>query len=438
MNQKKQTFNVLFWIRKGRTNEKMSPLSCRVTISGQRYEIPTKLHLRSESWSAVAQKSLGKTANDKEVNRYIEDLKITIEDTIAKIRQKSYPLNIENFKLMFQTQDNEFSTISTLFDYHEIMEKKNLRTSTFIGYHVTKKHLLNFIRIKYHVSDYDLAAVDKAFVYEFYAYLQGYRREGDTVCAVNGALKHIQRFKKVMNVALQNEWISRNPVCLLNAKKTKVERGFLSEKELKSLEEVPLPANLSIVRDVFIFAVYTGLSYVDIGNLTNENINVGIDKSLWLSYYRQKTDIHAILPLLQPAVNILKRYEAYHEGKRNNHIFPVPLNQVMNRYLKKVAKQAGVDKNITFHMARHTYATQTCISQGVPIETLSKLMGHCSIQTTQIYAKITNQKVNEDMKKLFNKVNGKYQVIESDITAEMAHKKFPHWKKINQIFPEKK
>lgn len=354
MNQKKQTFNVLFWIRKGRTNEKMSPLSCRVTISGQRYEIPTKLHLRSESWSAVAQKSLGKTANDKEVNRYIEDLKITIEDTIAKIRQKSYPLNIENFKLMFQTQDNEFSTISTLFDYHEIMEKKNLRTSTFIGYHVTKKHLLNFIRIKYHVSDYDLAAVDKAFVYEFYAYLQGYRREGDTVCAVNGALKHIQRFKKVMNVALQNEWISRNPVCLLNAKKTKVERGFLSEKELKSLEEVPLPANLSIVRDVFIFAVYTGLSYVDIGNLTNENINVGIDKSLWLSYYRQKTDIHAILPLLQPAVNILKRYEAYHEGKRNNHIFPVPLNQVMNRYLKKVAKQAGVDKNITFHTRSHS------------------------------------------------------------------------------------
>ena len=332
MNQKKQTFNVLFWIRKGRTNEKMSPLSCRVTISGQRYEIPTKLHLRSESWSAVAQKSLGKTANDKEVNRYIEDLKITIEDTIAKIRQKSYPLNIENFKLMFQTQDNEFSTISTLFDYHEIMEKKNLRTSTFIGYHVTKKHLLNFIRIKYHVSDYDQAAVDKAFVYEFYAYLQGYRREGDTVCAVNGALKHIQRFKKVMNVALQNEWISRNPVCL---------------------EEVPLPANLSIVRDVFIFAVYTGLSYVDIENLTNENIYVGIDKSLWLSYYRHKTDIHAILPLLQPAVNILKRYEAYHEGKRNNHIFPVPLNQVMNRYLKKVAKQAGVDKNITFHCARH-------------------------------------------------------------------------------------
>ena len=158
-----------------------------------------------------------------------------------------------------------------------------------------------------------------------------------------------------------------------------------------------MPANLSIVRDVFIFAVYTGLSYVDIGNLTNENINVGIDKSLWLSYYRQKTDIHAILPLLQPAVNILKRYEAYHEGKRNNHIFPVPLNQVMNRYLKKVAKQAGVDKNITFHCARHTFATTITLSHGIPIETVSKMLGHTSIKTTQIYAKILDTKVMDDM-----------------------------------------
>ena len=192
-----------------------------------------------------------------------------------------------------------------------------------------------------------------------------------------------------MNVALQNEWISRNPVCLLNAKKTKVERGFLSEKELKSIEEVPLPVNLSIVRDVFVFAVYTGLSFVDISNLTNENINVGIDKSLWLNYYRQKTDIHAVC--------ILKRYEAYHKGKRTNHVFPVPPNQVANRYLKKVAKEAGVEKNITVHMARHTFATTITLSHGIPIETVSKMLGHTSIKTTQIYAKILDTKVMDDM-----------------------------------------
>lgn len=149
--------------------------------------------------------------------------------------------------------------------------------------------------------------------------------------------------------------------------------------------------------DVFVFAVYTGLSFVDISNLTNVNINVGIDKSLWLNYYRQKTDIHAMLPLLQPAVCILKRYEAYHEGKRTNHVFPVPPNQVANRYLKKVAKEAGVEKNITFHMARHTFATTITLSHGIPIETVSKMLGHTSIKTTQIYAKILDTKVMDDM-----------------------------------------
>lgn len=148
-------------------------------------------------------------------------------------------------------------------------------------------------------------------------------------------IKAYPAFQKVMNVALQNEWISRNPVCLLNAKKTKVERGIPLRKGTEKPWGGPFACQPVYRERCLHFAVYTGLSYVDIENLTNENINVGIDKSLWLSYYRQKTDIHAILPLLQPAVNILKRYEAYHEGKRNNHIFPVPLNQVMNRYLKR-------------------------------------------------------------------------------------------------------
>lgn len=180
---------------------------------------------------------------------------------------------------------------------------------------------------------------------------------------------------------------------------------MLLYNELQFFCRIPLLVAL------IVFYLYTGLSYVDIENLTNENINVGIDKSLWLSYYRQKTDIHAILPLLQPAVNILKRYEAYHEGKRNNHIFPVPLNQVMNRYLKKVAKQAGVDKNITFHMARHTYASEICLSQGVPIETVSRMLGHRDLRSTQIYAKISNNKISEDTDKLEERIKDKFRLV---------------------------
>lgn len=130
--------------------------------------------------------------------------------------------------------------------------------------------------------------------------------------------------------------------------------------------------------------------------------------------------------------------EKYKDERKTDKVFNMISLSNICINLKEIAKLCGIERNLTYHMARHTYATQTCISQGVPIETLSKLMGHCSIQTTQLYAKITNQKVNEDMKKLFTKVNGKYQVLESNITSDIAHKKFSQWLKVKQIFPEKK
>lgn len=130
--------------------------------------------------------------------------------------------------------------------------------------------------------------------------------------------------------------------------------------------------------------------------------------------------------------------EKYKNERKTDKVFNMISLSNICINLKEIAKLCGIDRNLTYHMARHTYATQTCISQGVPIETLSKLMGHCSIQTTQLYAKITNQKVNEDMKRLFTKVNGKYQVLESNITSDVAHKKFSQWLKVKQIFPDKK
>lgn len=402
MNNKKKTFSVLFWIRKGRTTDgNLSPLFCRVTIDGQRYEIPLNIYLRPQSWNAEAQKSLGKAATDKEANRAIEDLKLVIDETVTKIRLKNYDLNIENFRMLFKAQDNEYSTISTLFDYHAIIEKKNLRASTFVGYEVTRNHLLKFIRIKYHVTDLDLRSIDKAFVNEFFAYLQGYKRTEDPrICTVNGAMKHIEKFKKIMNLALQNEWIDRNPVAQFHAKRNKVEKGFLTEKEVDKIKKVALKPSLCIVRDLFLFAVYTGISYIDICNLTGENLRIGIDKSTWLEYHRQKTGIRVAVPLLEPAEMILQRYETYHNHRKDMHLFPVPPNQVVNRYLKMIATEACIDKDITFHMARHTFATTITLMHGIPIETVSKMLGHTNLTTTQIYAKVVDTKVMDDMSAL--------------------------------------
>lgn len=398
MKEKKQTFTVLFWIRKGRTSENMAPLHCRVTISGQRYEIPMNIYLPLSSWSATAQKALGKSDASKEVNRYIEDLKMAIDETLTRIRNKNYLLNIENFKLMFNAQDNEYSTISKLFEYHEIIETKKLKKNTFVGYRITRNHLINYVKNKYHTTDYDISAIDKAFVNEFFAYLQGFnRKDNKKLCTTNGALKHITRFKKVMNMALANEWISRNPVCLLKAKKDKVDVGFLNEEEIRAIQIAKLPPRLVISREIFMFAVYTGISYTDMINLTNENITIGIDHSPWLTYRRQKTGVRVALPLLEPAQRIIEEFDCYNSHKPNSHLFPFICGQTINRNLKLIAATAKVKKRVTYHIGRHTFATTITLQRGIPLETVSKMLGHTNVTTTQIYAKVVDNKVMDDM-----------------------------------------
>ena len=363
---------------------------------------------RVATWSPTLQRAIGKTSQDRNTNTVIENCIMQIDDTTTRIYQKGYEMSIETFKLMHNRAENDYSTIGALFDYHEIMEKKKLEPGSFRGYVVTKKHMLDYIRIKYKVADYHISAIDKSFVFEFFAYLQGYRREGKIKCHTNGALKHITRFRRVMNLALQNEWIDRNPVCLLKVKKDKVEIGYLTEKELKELENTPLKPHLSIVRDIFLFSVYTGAAYVDMQNLKNKNLCMGIDKSIWLTYHRQKTNTRCPVPLLKPAEALIEKYKAYHDYDDNAHIFPIPSNQICNRYLKIIAKEAGIEKDLSFHMARHTFATTITLTAGIPIETVSKMLGHSSLTTTQIYAKVIDTKIMDDMaelKKAYEQIN---------------------------------
>lgn len=418
MEHKNKTFNVLFWIRKGRIADKVAPLYCRVTIQGQRYEISLNCKIKPQNWSSAAQRSVGKSIIDKDANCIIDNTRQLVDETVSRILSKGYDLNVQNFRTMFQAKEQEYSTIKKIFDYHEIIDRKNLRPGSYLGYIVTRKHLIDFIQIRYHVSDYKLEAIDKAFVTEFFAYLQGYNRPGNIRCHVNGALKHITRFKRVMNLAVQNEWIPRNPVSLVRFKKTKVEKGFLSTEEIKQLQETMLPPHLTIVRDVFLFSIYTGTAYIDIAQLTTNNLQTGIDGTIWLEYNRQKTDQRVALPLLQPAYEIFQKYASFYKGKGIHKLFPVPPNQVVNRYLKKIAEATGISKNITFHMARHTFATTVTLSNGIPIETVSRMLGHASLSTTQIYAKIVDKKVMDDMKELRSLYSGNQDTKKKEIINE--------------------
>lgn len=376
----------------------MAPLYCRVTITGQRYEIPTNIRICTNHWNADAQRSIGRTPIDKEANLIIERMTEDVEEAVRKIHQKGYELTMENFRLNYQAKDNQYSTLTTLFEYHSIIKSKSLSASTNRQYKLTLKHLLNFVRIKYHVADYSIEAINKVFVQEFFAYLQGFMRQDKMKrCSQNGALKHIQRFSKVMKIAFDNEWVSRNPVKGLGEKKDKVEVGFLTEEEVKAFETVVLPPHLSVARDEFLFSVYTGTPYGDMCELTYKNIKPGIDHTKWLNYTRRKTGERVSLPLLEPAERIVERYVSFHENKRDHKLFPMCANQPMNRYLKEIAKAAHVYKRVTFHMARHTFATTITLIKGIPIETVSKMLGHTKLSTTQVYAKVVDTKIMEDM-----------------------------------------
>ena len=224
-------------------------------------------------------------------------------------------------------------------------------------------------------------------------------------CGQNTVMKHIERLRKMVNIAIRNEWIMKDPFAKFKPSYTKTTREFLSETEIETLESKEFSIErLRQVKDLFIFSCYTGLSYIDVMKLTKTNICRGIDGELWINTSRQKTDNTVRVPLLPKALEIIELYENNPRALAKGTLFPNISNQKLNSYLKEIADVCGITKNLTFHLARHTFATTVTLTNGVPMETVSKLLGHSSIRTTQIYAKVIEKKVSEDMQHLRERI----------------------------------
>ncbi len=214
----------------------------------------------------------------------------------------------------------------------------------------------------------------------------------------NGVMKHLIRLRKMTNLALKLEWIISDPFKNYKFKYQKVDKDFLTENELASLEKkIFAVERLNYVRDLFVFSCYTGLAYVDVSNLRENQIIIGLDNELWIKIFRQKTQIPVNVPLLPRAHVILKQYKTDPRAIVKGTLFPILSNQKINSYLKEIAILCKIHKVLTFHVARHTFATTVTLSNGVPIESVSKMLGHTKIATTQIYARVLEKKVGEDM-----------------------------------------
>ncbi|MEI8087492.1 MAG: site-specific integrase [Paludibacter sp.] len=290
-----------------------------------------------------------------------------------------------------------------IFEQHNAEVKalvgKEFAEATYQRYLTSLKHTTNFIKWKFKVSDIDIRKIDHEFITSYEFYLKSVCN-----CCQNTAVKYIKNFGKVIRICLANGWIERNPFFNYKAKIKEVERVFLSQDEIETMFNKEFATErLNLVKDIFLFSCFTGLAYVDVKKLNRNNIGLGVDSERWIFINRTKTDTRSNIPLLPISAAIIEKYRNHPQAVNQERLLPILSNQKMNSYLKEIADLCGIHKELTFHIARHTFATTVTLTNGVPIESVSKMLGHKNLHTTQHYAKILDMKVSDDMKVLKEK-----------------------------------
>ena len=398
----KSTFRVLFYLKKGseKKNGKVM-IMARITIDGKLCQFSTKQSILPNNWSVASGKAKGKDAG--KINALLDDIRSALNTIYHEMQRRDNYVTAEKVKNEFLGHTEKHETILSLFQKHNDNMKQLVGISrtiaTYRKYEVTRRHLADFIHDKYNLSDIPIREITPMFITDFELYLRTACK-----CGYNTAAKFLLFLKSIIIVARNNGILTKDPFANYKIQMKKVDRGYLTEDEIKIiLKKKMVSERLEHVRDLFIFSCFTGLAYSDVANLREENIRKSFDGKLWIMTKRQKTNTDVNVPLLDIPKMILKKYK----GKLpNGKTLPVISNQKLNAYLKEIADICGIKKNLTFHLARHTFATTTTLAKGVPIETVSKMLGHTNIETTQIYARITNSKIGNDMQGLDKKFVG--------------------------------
>ena len=381
----KSTFRILFYLRKNYLNKSgKAGIMIRLTVNGDMVQFSSKLDIEPTLWDTKAGKAAGNSVKARQMNSMLDDIRTALNNHYRYVESRDSFVTAEKVRNAFLGYETRQQTLLELFRQHnEDASKLNgisKAPATLVKYDRTYRRLAEFMKAKYKVSDIALREIDHKFVTDFEFYLRTVSR-----CNENTTGKFMQIFRKIVLLAKNNGWITIDPFANYHIHMKAVDRGYLTEQELERILQKDFDSRrLEQVRDVFIFSCFTGLSYVDVRNLTKENICTSFDGKPWLRLHRQKTSTAVNLPLLKTPLAILKKYE----GKLpDGRLLPVSSNQKLNSYLKEIADVCGIKKNLTFHLARHTFATTTTLAKGVPIETVSKMLGHTNIKTTQIYAR---------------------------------------------------
>lgn len=404
---KRATFNILFFIKKTKLLKNgKAPIYLRITVNGKRSEIAIKRSIPLNLWDTLKSKAKGNSKEAQIINDYLNSVRGQIYTHHQELQERRKTITAKSLTNAFLGIGEKQWTLLELFREHNADMKKLIYKEyaplTYQRYETALNHLKTFCKTQYNDENFILSEVNHKFICAFEFYLKTIIN-----CQHNSAMKHIKALKKVMRIALANDYIRKDPFANYKITTKEVKRDSLSKEEIETLISKEFSVKrLEVIRDLFIFQCYTGLSYKDLEKLSKNHIQIGVDGYKWIIIQRTKTDSECRIPILPVAANILKKYTTHPCRQIKERLLPVPSNQKMNAYLKELADLCGIDKKLHTHIARHTYATSVTLSNGIPIETVSKLLGHKKLATTQIYAKVLDSKVSQDMAQLMNRAVG--------------------------------
>ena len=395
------TFKILFYLRKNYLNKnKQAGIMVRITLNGEITQFSSKLEADPDLWDVKTGKMSGNSLKARQLNTLLESIRFSITNHYREIERIEGYVTVEKVRNAYLGITTRQQTLLELYKQHnEDVQKligKSIAKATYEKHDRTCRRLEDFMQKQYHVRDIALKEINHSFITNFEAYLRS-----DCDCSENTTAKFIQFFRRIIIIAKNNGWIQIDPFANYSIRLKRVDRGYLTKEELTMIMQKEFSTKrLEQVRDIFIFSCFTGLAYIDVKNLTENNI-ITSDGKQWICTHRQKTDTAVNVPLLKIPAAIIEKYK---DVRYKGQLLPVLSNQKLNSYLKEIGDLCGIHKNVTFHLARHTFATTTTLANGVPIETVSKMLGHTNITTAQIYARITNDKINRDMQKLSTKL----------------------------------
>ena len=374
----KTIFRTAFYLRSNYVNKDGKvPVMLRIYLNDERLSLgSTGIAILRSQWDSKKERVKGRSTEALSLNLELDNIQNGLQNIFRRMELGDY-LSLERIKMEFLGKKEDIGTIMELFD----------------------RHITAFLKSKYSRTDLKLSELTYVVLHDFDLYLR--TKVGQ---APNTATKTLKTFKTITLFGGKLGILHHDPFVNLRFHMEPVDRGFLTDEEILRVANKDLGIQrLELVRDIFIFSCFTGLAYIDVANLTPDHI-VTMDDKRWIMTKRQKTSVETNVLLLDIPRAIIAKYS--HKTYRDGKLFPVLTNQKTNSYLKEIADLCGIKKKLTFHLARHTFATMS-LSKGVPIESVSKMLGHTNIRTTQIYARITNKKIEHDMEQLSEKL-GKF------------------------------